>query len=271
MKKNVKTENRTDVPESFVTKGKQRLKQHENTVYLENGDEFQIELFNPTQNKVLSQIELNGTNLVSGIVLRPGERVFLDRFLDSPEKFKFDTYFVDGDNNDVVNAISKNGKVSVKFYNEKLFHIPNYSWNTTGTWYNTPNTLRFFNDYYIPSTTTNLTSGVLNGSSTVTSSTNSAYFTNTSFNSDSTLSEPKMKSKKSLETGRIEKGSKSDQKFTYDQTSFETYHSWISEWTIKPKSIKPIMKEDLVMYCTECGSKRKKDNHNFCPHCGTKY
>jgi uncharacterized membrane protein YvbJ len=27
----------------------------------------------------------------------------------------------------------------------------------------------------------------------------------------------------------------------------------------------------LVTYCTECGSKRKKDTHKFCPHCGTKF
>lgn len=272
MKKNLTTQNRSVVPESFVTKGKQRLKQHENTVYLENGDEFELELFNPTQNKVLAHIELNGTSLKSGIVLRPGERVFLERFLDSPEKFKFDTYFVNGKNDEVLNAISKNGKVNVKFYNEKFYFNPTITWNrNTGTWFNSPNTLTFYNDYYIPSTTTNLTSGIVNASSTLTSSTNSVYFTNDSFNTDNTLSVPKERSKKSLETGRIEKGSVSDQKFTYDQTTFETYYSWTSEWTIKPKSTKPIMKEDLVVYCTECGSKRKKDTHKFCPHCGTKY
>lgn len=269
MKKNVTTQNRSAVPESFVTKGKQRLKQHENTVYLENGDEFELELFNPTQNKVLAHIELNGTSLKSGIVLRPGERVFLERFLDSPEKFKFDTYFVNGKSDEVLNAISKNGKVNVKFYNEKFYFNPTITWNTstgigTGTaWYNP--------DYYIPSTTTNITSGIVNASSTLSPTTNSVYFTNTSFNTDNTLSAPKERSKKSLETGRIEKGSVSDQKFTYDQTTFETYHSWTSEWTIKPKSTKPIMKEDLVVYCTECGSKRKKDTFRYCPHCGNKF
>jgi DNA-directed RNA polymerase subunit RPC12/RpoP len=58
---------------------------------------------------------------------------------------------------------------------------------------------------------------------------------------------------------------------TYDYSSFETYPSWNNWWKIKPNSQKPLVKEDLVIYCTECGSKRKKDNHNFCPHCGTKY
>ncbi len=104
------------VPQSFITKSKQRLKQHVDTVYLKNGDEFEIELFNPTQNKVLAKIELNGVSIGSGIVLRPGERVFLERYLDDAKKFLFETYIVNGNNNDVQQAIAKNGDVTVKFY-----------------------------------------------------------------------------------------------------------------------------------------------------------
>ena len=79
------------VPQSFITKSKQRLKQHTDTVYLNNGDEFEIELFNPTQNKVLSKIEINGVSIGNGIILRPGERVFLERYLDEAKKFLFET------------------------------------------------------------------------------------------------------------------------------------------------------------------------------------
>ena len=44
---------RITVPSAFVTKSKQRVKQHSNQIiYLNNGDEFEIELFNPTTNKV---------------------------------------------------------------------------------------------------------------------------------------------------------------------------------------------------------------------------
>ena len=273
MKKYFIPQNRTSVPESFITKGKQRLKQHENTVYMDNGDEFEIELFNPTQNKVMAEIELNGVTLKSGIVLRPGERVFLERFLDTPEKFKFDTYFVNGNNSDVVDAISKNGKVNVKFYGQKIhFNGSSINWNTcTSSWntFTTPTTNYFYDSQiYIPSTTTgtvtygttnaNFTSGIVN--------------TSNSFLSQSSISEPTpLRKSKSLETGRVEKGSKSDQSFTYDQTTFNTYSSWTSEWYIKPKSTKPVMKEDLVVYCTECGSKRKKDTFRYCPHCGNKF
>ena len=69
-------------PQSFVTKGKQRLKQHSNTVYLKNGDEFEIELFNPTKNHILAKILLDCKSISnSGIVLKPGQRIFLERYL----------------------------------------------------------------------------------------------------------------------------------------------------------------------------------------------
>jgi hypothetical protein len=76
---------------------------------------------------------------------------------------------------------------------------------------------------------------------------------------------------RSLETGRVEKGSNSNQSFTYDSSSFNSYPSTTNWWKIKPKSTQVITKEDLVTYCTECGSKRKKDTHKFCPQCGTKF
>jgi hypothetical protein len=115
-----------------------------------------------------------------------------------------------------------------------------------------------------------------------TTSTNAAFYNNTTYtsgiNTNSILRDIKNKGlynepigKKSLETGRVEKGSDSNQSFTYDSTSFNTYPSTTNWWKIKPKSTQVITKEDLVTYCTECGSKRKKDTHKFCPHCGTKY
>ena len=57
---------------------------------------FQIELFNPTSFILLAKIKLNG-NAISGggLVIRPGERIFLERFLEENKKFLFDTYKVD--------------------------------------------------------------------------------------------------------------------------------------------------------------------------------
>lgn len=273
------------VPQSFVTRGKQRLKQYTDTVYLNNGDEFEIELYNPTTNKILAKIELNGNSIGSGIVLRPGERVFLERYLDEARKFLFETYKVDGKNNEVEQAIKRNGMVTVRFYNEEIKHTPIRLYGgTSSSW----STLNGSGTYYQPTTfTTNLNPGSITYTSGVsgqfdgTVTTSNAYFSNTAVTTDSLMSSTSStlrsaalgtpKKSKSIETGRVEKGSISDQSFTYDSTTFSSYASYTNTWKILPKSQKVVVKEELTVYCTECGSKRKKDSHKFCPHCGTKF
>jgi hypothetical protein len=246
------------VPQSFVTKGKQRLKQHIDTVYLNNGDEFEIELYNPTNNKVLAKIEMNGNTIGNGIILRPGERVFLERYLDEAKKFLFETYAVNGDNDEVQQAIANNGDVTVKFYNEIV--TPNVNF------YGGSGTVTISNPFTWSTNTagpvTYTTHNTLGNTSFTTSSTNTFY--NASLTSGTN-------SLRSLETGRVEKGSNSSQSFTYDNTSFNTWPSTTNWWKIKPESTKLKTREDLVTYCAECGSKRKKDTHKFCPHCGTKF
>ncbi len=253
------------VPQSFITKSKQRLKQHTDTVYLNNGDEFEIELFNPTQNKVLAKIEMNGKSIGNGIILRPGERVFLERYLDEAKKFLFETYVVNGNNEEVKQAIANNGDVVVKFYNEEI--LP------TRTLYGSGTTLTINNPVWTNTPYTYTTHNTLGNTSFTTSSTNTFYNASltSGTNAFTTSGTVLRNSSRSMETGRVEKGSNSDQSFTYDNSSFYNYPSTTNWWKIKPQSTKPLVREDLVTYCTECGSKRKKDTHKFCPHCGTKF
>lgn len=249
-------------PQSFITKGKQRLKQFTDTVYLKNGDEFEIELFNPTHNKVLAKIEMNGKSIGNGIILRPGERIFLERYIDEAKKFLFETYHVNGDDKEVKRAIANNGDVVVRFYNEIV--TPTYYTTGSGTvtisnpsWTNTGSPFTY---------TTHNTLGVTTFNPTSTTTTNTYYNASLTSGTISTTN-----SLKTIETGRVEKGSNSDQSFTYDNSSFYSYTSATNVWKIKPESTKLKTKEDLVIYCGECGSKRKKDTHKFCPHCGTKF
>jgi hypothetical protein len=252
MKKNVNVTTRGQYsPSAFITKGRQRIKQYNDTVYLKNGDEFEIELFNPTQNKIRAEILLNGVSIGSGIVLRPGERVFLDRYLDEPKKFKFETYNVDMNDPAVLSAIINNGTVTIKFYKESFYITP----DNINTWYNYVDFSTDFNkktdtSYY--------------------NATASSILTNTP--PVSSLSHGKIgNSITSPETGRIEKGSQSVQSLVYDYTLFNTWWTWRTEWKILPVSQKPFVKEDLTVYCTNCGAKRKKSSHRFCPHCGIKF
>lgn len=259
------------VPTAFVTKGRQRVKQYtDNTVYLNDRDEFEIELFNPTTNKILAKIELNGKSIGSGIVLRPGERVFLERYLDEAKKFLFETYVVDKDNGDVMRAIKDNGKIEVFFYTETTFYNINltggcYSWTST-IWPSQPNT-------YTTSNTTQVRD-IPQGSISYRSGNNyNCFYSNTNSFSHGAPAAGVVQSKLSanIETGRIEKGSNSNQGFTYDNTSFNSWWLWKSEWKILPFSQKPLENRDIKVYCTKCGTKRKKQSHQFCPNCGTKY
>lgn len=280
MKKSIWTASST--PQSFITKGKHRLKQHIDTVYLNNGDEFEVELFNPTPTKVLAKIEMNGNSIGAGIILRPGERVFLERYLDEAKKFLFETYEVEGDNNDVQKAIANNGDVVVRFYDEQkitTFNTVNYQpWMGT-TLSNTLSgsstgiaTFTTTGGNFNPATTTNINATYTSGNTTFLNSSNmlgsSTNYTRTL--NDVVLSSVSTPSNKT-ETGRVEKGSNSNQSFVTDYSNFSSYPSSSNWWKILPNSQKLVTREDLVTYCTECGSKRKKDTHKFCPSCGTKF
>src|ERR1019366_3664826 len=127
-------------PVAYIAIGKQRVKQYDDIVYLKNNQSFEIELFNPTQNKILAKIDLNDNSIGSGIVLRPGERVFLERFLDNSKKFLFETYTVNGSNDEVKKAIANNGNVDVEFYNQ---------WIPSPTYYSNPLYYNYTGGYWL--------------------------------------------------------------------------------------------------------------------------
>ena len=243
----------TKRPEAFITKGKKRIKQFDGQVYLSDGDEYEIELFNPTQEVVLAKIKIDGDYIAGGgIVLRRGERVFLERFLDSPNRFKFSTYVVNGNNTEVQDAIKNNGYVEIEFYDE---YKP--TWNsgflTTGT------NIHTINGNPITFTTT---SG--------TTSTNTFYNASLTAN---TFAGPNIRNlSNKVETVTTEKGGSSEQAFQHTNKTFNSFSFWNVAWQILPTSQKQYTADEVgVNYCGECGAKRKKSPFKFCPHCGNKF
>ena len=108
-------------PSAFITVRKQRQKQNGKNVYLHDRTEFEIELHNPTNDSILAKISLNGNRISnSGVVLKPGQRVFLERYLDEDRKFLFETYEV-SDSKTNQRAIENNGLVIVEFFNKMIF------------------------------------------------------------------------------------------------------------------------------------------------------
>ena len=112
------------VPSANICINKSRVKLYNKsgempTYYLQKQTEFQIELFNPTTDVVLAKITLNNNSISQGgLILNPGQRIFLERYLDIPKKFLFDTYEV-SNTNEVKKAIENNGDFKVEFFKEK--------------------------------------------------------------------------------------------------------------------------------------------------------
>ena len=285
---------KTGTPSAYITKDRKRLKQNGQNVYLNNGDEFELELFNPSTTTVLAKIKLDGSYISGGgIVLKPGQRVFLERYLDDPRKFKFETYEVDGTSNEVLDAIAGNGDVVIDFFDE--YKQPLWTNNVTyvGGSFGGPihtygsNSLNTINTNYVHGSTT-----TTNGNVSFTSSSNTpgVSFTTTSISNTfagpnkrgvlrSLKSKPNSRSEvtmdmlstDSIETGRVEKGGSSDQSFKTVDKTFNHYTCATSIWKILPVSQKVYEKQDLKVYCTNCGKKRKKDSDKFCSSCGNKF
>lgn len=261
------------------------------TYYLQKGQEFQIEIFNPTTHKILAKIKLNN-NLISqsGLVLRPGERIFLDRFFDIDKKFKFDTYEVSG-GDEVKQAIKENGDVEILFYREeRILDNLNILRSSGNVYHRGPFTAQpwtFYSDGtssggYASTTTTNAsditfsTTNISNSSNTIAGATLDSLSFDPSVVRGITSKYPsdkKLKSRslsKKIETGRVEEGTKSNQKFQTVNLRFESYAFHTVYYKLLPNSQKNVESQDLhKSYCTNCGAKAKAKD-NFCSKCGRK-
>lgn len=224
--------------------------------FLENDSNFEIELFNPLTVSVLADIKLNGQSISkTGLVVKPGQRVYLDCFIDDKKKFIFKTYDVE-DTGEVLDAIQKNGLLEVFFYKEDVITLcnwksrfdkiiveewypyypsyptyPNIWYSSTGGYSGTVTTLG--NNTF----TTNSSNSIVG-----TTTTSNAYYSsnvdlsNTSaYNSSSSSMTPI----NSIETGRVEKGNKSKQKFTEVDMDFENHYINSVIIQILPESRKP--------------------------------
>ncbi len=270
----------TETPQAWVAIKRNRQKiyngQGKSQVYLKDGQEFQIELFNPTQSRYLVKFKINGNySSDRGLILNPGQRYFLDRFIDEDRKLAFSTYEIE-DSKAAKKAIEKNGLLEVEFYSEtflhgniisypKIYNTPNWSqpiWTTNPStfWYGTSNGIS--NNAGGSSTLTlagstinnvSYTSGTVNCGTTYTSTSNYSSVVNDA----------------SIETGRVEKGEKSDQLFEQGYGTFGSWASYVTTVQIIPLSQKPAEAQEIRSYCTGCGSRIKKQTWKFCPNCGT--
>ena len=241
-----------------ITVKRNSVKKYADNVYLKNNQEFELLLRNNAQATVVATISMNGKRIsTSGIVLKPGQKVYLERYLDENKKFLFETYNVDN-TNEALQAIQNNGSIEVKFYKEKEVSQSR------------------INYYYNP-----LYRSSFSGQSGSVSSLSPSYSTTNNFFSQNASTANYSKgiasvttnsvSLDSVETGMVGKGSSSNQEFKDYTGDFETYPFKTVSIKILPFSAKPTEVSDLAVYCTNCGTKNKKGNYKYCPKCGTKF
>ena len=273
----------TESPQAWVAIKRNRQKIYDgkgstpSQIYLKDGQEFEIELYNPTPSRYLVKFKINGKYQSDrGLILNPGQRYFLDRFIDEDRKLAFQTYEVENTKTNQ-KATEKNGLLEVEFFSEVEVKL-----NTSGGWnqmwyYNsgTPN----WNLYNTGSSNLVGSLTTSNSGSSTTATFNTSNLPNSTFTSNSSSDfycstglESNVKTlsmDNSFETGRVEKGGKSDQEFKSAYGDFYSWAAYTSEVQIIPLSQKPVETQEIRSYCTGCGSRMKKTTWKFCPNCGT--
>jgi len=283
-------------PTAQVAVNKSVLKLYDGKhVYLSDNQEFGIELFNPTTKNIAAEVYLNDSRAFGSLlVLRPGQRMFLECNPETKRKFKFETYKVEGDNEQVKAAIKNNGKVEVRFYNEKTPPIiyPTYTPPTmcypcyTPTIYGGTAYPTLGNNFSVGNTST-----INSGSVTTAATSNNASFTS-SVNTDNFgfVADQELKTRgfapqgvnsmkrfkttidkpKEVETGRIEAGSTSGQKFDVVSMEFDPWAFHTTSVLILPHSQMPVEATAPRNYCVGCGL-RNRNEWKFCPKCGRNF
>lgn len=251
-----------------IAKNKSLLKEYVidnvRTVYLNDNDEFQLQIFNPYTYTLGCLIKIDGVSLSNKLIIRPGERIWVERYFDKNRKFCFKTYTVEN-TEEVTEAISNNGNIEFLFYKEKSrrdnYYINSTSINTcTYEW--DPNIFTEYSkcDMTISDTARTPTfscNALTNNANTTCTSTP----TFTSYTYSSITPE-------TIETGRVGEGGYSSQKFDTVNINLEPFAFKTEVIKILPTSRKTVNKNDLQkVYCTNCGRKLKSQ-FNFCPYCG---
>lgn len=257
-------------PSAIVTVAGAEKKIYQNgQIFINDGDNFEIRLFNPLQTKIGVSIMFNGINKNDGLlVLRPGEDITLDRFLGEKKKMKYETYTIDGDNSAAVKATAQNGLVEFKFFKEKSYNEIYRGFTT----FSTNNNSRCYSKGCC-TTTSSLDSQNINYSEYVAENTAqnidySQYFADMTFNTQ--LSASMNTRSKKIETGRIESGPKSNQELKTVDVDFESSSFHTITYQLKPNSQKPVDIQEVRNYCSKCGYRIRKSSWVYCPSCSQK-
>lgn len=214
----------------------------QNKVYLHNGDNFQLKLFNPLQERIGIQLNMNGTKVDNDLlILNPGQETTIERFIGTNRKLTFSAYDIDTTNmseskiKDAQKAIEKNGVLEIIFWNEKKIQPFVYTTTTTTIpYYLDPNWITY-NGALTNSTPLYGYSGSTGtmGMAGMSGTSGHPVGTNSTVNINVNLNESKL-------TKRVKSSSETDQSIEYFSDTFdyapqEKYRGIVDK--IEPKKI----------------------------------
>lgn len=247
-------------------------------VYLNDGDEFQIQLFNPTNRVIGAKIKFKDEHRSSQdslVVLKPGERVWLERFLDCHDKFVFNTYEV-SNSSQVMEAIKDNGDLTIEFFYESENRSRGITVSQPTILFSQPlcEQTYYCGDVLLGTNSciTSSSANCLGFADSATTATTATYCSASTATAKGISDGPRKLSKKasSVETGRVEHGGYSNQSFKNVYYDFEYWPFYTKYVKLLPTSRKQYSDSDLKkVYCTNCG-KKLSPKFRFCPACGAK-
>lgn len=274
----------------------------ENRVYLKNGQQFQIFLKNFRGIPVLVELSINGETQEESVILDPKERLFLERYLSSNNKFKFNTYEMSAGLKKLIESKVELGVVTVKVYTLQSVYadkevkasphvLHQVDLNSQPTYGTGGGTGDFFNSSINLSTfvtaCSNPTTGSMGTYGTKCSSKSKGIsspnrLVNYSLSMDQNSIDRELaeevyeeETHTKAEIGAIEKGEYSDQKFEgcpdFRKGRFlESYTIHVYPVSAQSSQEKKSSKIEGAVYCSVCGRKQKS-GQKFCPADGTEF
>ena len=238
----------------FITSKKSRIRVYNNNIcYLQPGQQFEIQFNNTTGQYYLAMINLNGKEISkSGLVIRPYQHIYLDRYLDENCRFLFSNIQISKNNSKVARRL---GQIKVTFYKQKDKLCNNIS----KLWTYYPQWMQYYKYPKITYTGDPLPY-------TIQTTNNSGTFKcyNINDNISDLLS---CNVVQNITKGIIEKGSQSSTHFVQSYEQFNQYSQFQIIYILQPIQNKTI--DEVKHYCINCG-RRIRQNENFCPKCGNK-
>ena len=241
--------NHSTKPDAWVVspsdRGRKSIKNGK--VYLKHGEEFEIEIFNPLTDCVLADIKLNGSSISkNGLVIKPGQRFYLDCFIDDGKKLVFGAYEVES-GSESEEIASENGNLEIFFYKESVVSINN--WRTRFDRLIIERSQPAYYPSHMPSRVPN----IWFGDSPASKSINTTPFGGTTENNlyarggkfRSAIGEQSKSPLSGIETGRAEKGANSAQKFDEVDMEFESLYISSTSIQLLPESRKPTEASEL--------------------------